>query len=106
MSDLFRADRADAGRNEGGFMSSAYRRPLPAHADLEQQKKLAKELLAAFNRGDSDAVARVRDKLPDKPRIVLADAQHVLAREYGFDTWRALRDHVDYLDGTSEPPLE
>jgi len=73
---------------------SAFRRTLPARADVEQQQKLAKELLAAFRRGDTDAQARVRDALPDKQRIVLADAQFVLAREYGFTNWTALREHI------------
>ena len=76
---------------------SAFRRPLPARADLEQQKKLAKELLSAYRRGDSEAQARVRAELPDKTRIVLADAQFVLAREYGFANWAALRERVEQL---------
>ena len=70
------------------------RRALPARADLEQQRKLAKELLSDFRRGDTNAVARIRAEVPDKHRIVLADAQYVLAREYGFASWTALRDHV------------
>ena len=70
------------------------RRALPAHADLEQQRKLAKELLSDFQSGDATAVARIRAELPDKQRIVLADAQLVLAREYGLANWAALRDHV------------
>ena len=76
---------------------SAFRRTLPARADSEQQKKLAKELLAAYRRGDSEAQARVRAELPDKMRIVLADAQFVLAREYGFANWVALGDHIERL---------
>ena len=76
---------------------SAFRRTLPARADLEQQQKLAKELLAAFRRGDTEAQARVRDALPDKQRIVLADAQFVLAREYGFTNGSALREHIETL---------
>lgn len=70
------------------------RRPLPAHADLGQQRTLAKELLAAFRESDPDAVSRIRAELPDKKRIVLADAQLVLAREYGFPNWTALRDEI------------
>jgi len=72
-------------------------RPLPAHADMEQQRKLAKELLAAFKRDDPEARGRIRAQLPDKPRIVLADAQYVLAREYGFTNWTALGDHIEAL---------
>ena len=87
-------------------MPSAFRRTLPARADLEQQKKLAKELLAAFRHGDTDARARVRAELPDKTQIVLADAQFVLAREYGFVSWRTLREHIEKLADDALPPIE
>lgn len=73
---------------------SAFRRALLARPDLEQQKTLAKELLTAFRRGDSEARARIRAELPDKSRIVLADAQFVIAREYGFATWAALKQEI------------
>ena len=77
---------------------SAFRRTLPARADLEHQRKLAKELLSHYRRGDSEAQSRVRAELPDKERIVLADAQFVLAREYGFASWKALLDHIQQLN--------
>ena len=77
---------------------SAFRRTLPARADLEQQQKLAKELLSAYRHGEDEARARIRAQLPDKQRIVLADAQFVLAREYGFATWAALRDRIEQLN--------
>ena len=70
------------------------RRSLPAQADFGQQRTLAKELLAAFRENDPDAVSRIRAELPDKKKIVLADAQLVLAREYGFPSWTALRDEI------------
>ena len=76
-------------------MSSAFRRTLPARPDLDQQKKLAKELLRAFRAGDPEAIARMRAELPDKTQLSLADAQFVLAREYGFASWRGLRDHIE-----------
>lgn len=69
-------------------------RSLPPHPSLEQQKKLAKELLRAWRDGDASARARVRGQLPDKARITLADAQFVIAREYGFVSWAALRTHI------------
>jgi ankyrin repeat protein len=87
-------------------MSSAYRRTLPPHADLEQQKKQAKELLAAHKRGDAEARARIRAQLPDKSPIALADAQFVLAREYGFANWRALRDRLEDQAAEWLPPVE
>ena len=87
-------------------MSSEFRRTLPARADLEQQRNLAKELLAAFHRGEDEARARVRAELPRKSTIVLADAQFVLAREYGFDSWRALKEHVETKTREAQPPVE
>jgi ankyrin repeat protein len=70
------------------------KRALPSRPSLDQQKKQAKELLAAFRANDSEAVARIREHLPDKPRITLADAQLALAREYGFESWAALKEHI------------
>jgi ankyrin repeat protein len=87
-------------------MSSAFRRTLPARPDLEQQRTLAKELLAAFRTGDPDAVARVRDALPDKASIALADAQFVLAREYGFRSWRELKERIETITLDTRPPVE
>jgi ankyrin repeat protein len=87
-------------------MSLAFSRTLPARADLEQQKKQAKELLAAYKRGDDQARARVRAELPDKSPISLTDVQFVLAREYGFASWRALKEHVETQATKALPPVE
>ncbi|HET7231992.1 MAG TPA: hypothetical protein VFJ16_18445 [Longimicrobium sp.] len=69
-------------------------RSLPPRPSLEQQKRQARELLRLLRAGGAQALARVRRHLPDKPELSLADAQFVLAREYGFRSWAALRDHV------------
>ena len=87
-------------------MSSEFRRTLPARPDLDQQKKLAKELLRAYRDGDAQARARVRAELPDKSDIALADAQFVLAREYGFASWRTLKEHIAKRVADSKPPIE
>src|SRR5688572_18313492 len=87
-------------------MSSAFRRTLPARPDLDQQKTLAKELLRAFRAGDGDAIARMRAELPDKAAPTLTAAQYVLAREYGFASWRELKDRIDQLTAERRPPLE
>ena len=76
-------------------MSSPFQRTLPTRPDLEQQKTQAKELLRSFTAGDAEATARVRAALPDKARITLADAQFVLAREYGFVGWTELKAFID-----------
>ena len=72
-------------------------RVLPKHPDLDQLKRQAKELLEAFRAGETDAVGEVnahyRDANP--ATFALHDAQLVLARSYGFDSWPKLRARVD-----------
>ncbi len=69
---------------------------LPAHPSLEQLRKQAKELLRDFRDGESLAVNRfvgVIPRLSDPGQaegVTLADAQFVLAREYGFENWATL----------------
>ena len=87
-------------------MSSPFSRSLPARPDLAQQKKQSKELLQAFTAGDIEARKRVRAALPDKEHIALADAQFVLAREYGFANWATLKRHIDERVEASRTPLE
>ena len=76
-------------------------RPLPPRPNLEYERKAAKALLRGLRAGDPDAVARMREchprvELSDAAAIRLADAQLVIAREYGFTSWPRL---VDYFDG-------
>lgn len=87
-------------------MAPPFKRALPLRADLAQQKTQAKDLLQAFTAGDTEAIARVRDALPDKTRIVLADVQFVLAREYGFQNWTALKQHIDDRTAAARAPHE
>src|SRR5665811_1496455 len=87
-------------------MSSPFSRSLPARPDLAQQKKQSKELLQAFTAGDIEARKRVRAALRDKEHIALADAQFVLAREYGFANWAALKQHIDERVEASRTPLQ
>jgi hypothetical protein len=67
-------------------------RALPARANLEQLKKQAKDLLAAHRAGDPEAVAEVtrHERSPDGKGFALHDAQRVLARAYGFESWAKL----------------
>jgi ankyrin repeat protein len=79
-------------------MSSA----LPDRPDLSFEKKQAKALLKAFKASDAAAMARMRlqlDRLknPDSPPATLADAQFVLARERGFESWAKLKAHIESL---------
>lgn len=75
-------------------------RSLPAVPSLEQQKKQARELLKGARAGDADALGRVRSHHPrasalDPAAVALADAQLVLAREYGFPSWPRLKAHIE-----------
>jgi len=73
---------------------------LREHPDLDQLRRQAKELLAAFTAGEPDAVAEVNAHYHDADAVnfELHDAQLVLARAYGFDSWPKLKA---YLDGVN-----
>src|SRR5215510_46591 len=63
-------------------------RDLPARPNLAQYRKRAKDLLRQWRHGDNDALGRLRDHHPHPPAIpVLADAQLVVAREHGVESW-------------------
>src|SRR5437773_1636872 len=76
---------------------------LPASPSLEQLHKQAKELLRQYRAGDSAALERFRMANPrpgDAGTLqegALADAQFVIAREYGFETWAKLKQHIEAL---------
>ena len=73
---------------------------LPARPSLEQLQKQAKDLLRRYRAGDEGARNRftaagsLRAALDRRP-ATLADAQFVLAREFGFETWVSLKRHIE-----------
>jgi len=79
-------------------------KPLPLRPNLEQLKKQAKLLLKGHREGDPGALRRIREHHPrwrksadaslQKARLTLADAQLVLANEYGYANWAKLKAHV------------
>ena len=71
--------------------------PHDGRLNLEQQKKRAKELLRAFDSAEGDARARFALHQPRVPAPRLADAQFVIARENGFETWPKLKAHAEAL---------
>ncbi len=81
---------------------------LPAVPNLEHLKKQAKTLLSDFRSGKPQAAERLR--LQDLPRtddeIRLADAQRAIAREYGFQSWSSLKEHVDGITLEKGDPQE
>ncbi len=75
-------------------------RTLPSRPNLDQLRKQAKDLLAAFQAGNDAAVAEVArferlDGKRDRAQFRLVDAQRVLARAYGFASWTKLKQQVD-----------
>ncbi|MFN7977816.1 MAG: ankyrin repeat domain-containing protein [Vicinamibacterales bacterium] len=79
-------------------------RQLPDRPSLEHLKKDAKRLLRDAQIGDTEALRRFAS-LPaysglsaaalQMHDLKLHDAQSVVAREHGFDSWTALRDEIE-----------
>jgi hypothetical protein len=81
---------------------------------LEQIRKQSKELLRAFRAHESEAVRRISQNHPELGGISpgrlqaiplqLADAQLVVAREYGFASWPKLKAEVDRICAEAGKP--
>ena len=81
--------------------------PLPPDTSLRQLRNQAKDLCRACRDGNPDAIERIAQTHPNftglsqaeiaAASIVLADAQLVIARELGFDSWPKLKKHVESL---------
>jgi hypothetical protein len=67
------------------------------HPDLDQLKRQAKELLDAYRASEPAAVAEVQahHRTATPETFALHDAQFVLARAYGFESWPKLKAAVD-----------
>src|SRR5262245_40702025 len=86
-------------------------RDLPARPNLDQYKKQAKQLLKSIRSGDADArdrLSRSHPRLNSPERIesapvTLADAQLVIAREHGIDSWKKFTDRIDTILGERSP---
>jgi ankyrin repeat protein len=80
---------------------------LPPKPSLRQLRNQAKDLLQALQAGEAEAIRRIAASHPRfsgssqaeiaAAEIVLADAQLVIARELGFDSWPRLKKHCDSL---------
>jgi hypothetical protein len=70
-------------------------RELPPNPNLEHLRKQAKNLL--------------RELQQEKPTLQLSDAQHEIAKQYGFASWPKLKAHVESLRSEPAPapiPME
>ncbi|HEX3877019.1 MAG TPA: ankyrin repeat domain-containing protein [Bryobacteraceae bacterium] len=72
-------------------------RRLPSQPNLDQLRKQAKELLASYRAGESETVAEVErfERSPDPVNFALNDAQRILARAYGYESWPRLKAFID-----------
>ena len=83
-------------------------KPLPARPSLEQYKKQAKDLLKAYRSTDVETIRRVTRNHPrfekfsepgfDVTKFALADAQLVIAREHGFESWPKFAKHIEVIN--------
>jgi len=90
---------------------------LPAHPCLEQYKKQAKDLLKSVKSGHPEALqhtlqrfkndhprfARLADLESQGAKLALADAQFVIAREHGFESWPRFAKHIEGLNRQNSP---
>jgi hypothetical protein len=89
---------------------------LPPNPSLEHLKYQARDLFNALKRGNAQAFARAREFDPKFTRMSddeiraakasLADAQLIVAREYGFDSWPKLKHHVEGLAQAGSSRIE
>lgn len=72
-------------------------RRLPQHPNLEQLRKQAKDLFQQYRSGNPEAIAEVQqfERNPNPSTFALNDAQRVLARAYGYESWPKLKAFVD-----------
>lgn len=88
---------------------SAYR-ALPSQPSLEFDRKEAKALLRRLHAGEADALARAVAHHPTLGRapsdvFALADAQLIVAREYGFASWPRLVQYHAQLERQRHAPI-
>jgi ankyrin repeat protein len=82
-------------------------RELPVKPNLEHLREQAKELLRRVHQSDTAALELFHSlvSFSTPVSLKLADAQYVLARDYGFRSWPKLKEHVESLEH-APPPAE
>jgi ankyrin repeat protein len=70
-------------------------RELPERPNLDHLRNQARTLLHERLAADAAATGRFTALGIESPEPKLADALHVIAREYGFNTWPALKLHIE-----------
>ncbi|HTA43832.1 MAG TPA: hypothetical protein VK789_15360, partial [Bryobacteraceae bacterium] len=72
-------------------------RAMRENPDIDQLRRQARELLEAYRASSAEAIAEVSayHRTADIESFALHDAQFVLARSYGFESWPKLKAAVD-----------
>ena len=88
---------------------------LPPKPDLKVLKLEASRLLHSHDAGDVGAFTRIQEFFPrlgkrshsdiGESKFTLRDAQLVIAREYGFESWPKLKGHVERVPGRNHQLL-
>jgi len=97
-------------------MSATHLKPLPVRSGLERYKKQARDLIKQYTAKNPEAMRCIRQHHPRLPgrantndrnavtdedirraRVLVADAQSVVARWHGFSSWPKLAEHVKAL---------
>jgi ankyrin repeat protein/ketosteroid isomerase-like protein len=91
-------------------------RGLPGNANLEQLRKGAKSFQRAVRSGDPGAAAVVNEfhprlasaapRSPELAAFTRADAQLVVARQFGFPSWPKLKAHLELVARYARSPHE
>src|SRR5580765_1406023 len=78
-------------------------RAMRENPDLDQLKRQAKELLEAYRASAPEAIVEVSayHHTASPETFALHDAQFVLARSYGFESWPKLNAAVDGVTSTA-----
>jgi ankyrin repeat protein len=89
---------------------------LPSRPNLEQLRNQAKDLLKSYQSGDRVALQRFHENHPQRSKSAaaevrqksfsLADAQLIVAREYGFASWPKLKKHVESIQLETGDPMD
>lgn len=82
---------------------------LPENPNFDFLRAEAKDLLQAIRSADPSAIQKVRDFAPHlvgAAEFQLANAQFIVAREYGFSSWAALKAEVAAIAVLKRPRSE
>src|SRR5262245_46922621 len=71
--------------------------PLPPFSTLDRMRRHAKQLLKTYRVNPSLCTERIARHCPGDQggEFRLADAQRVVAREYGFESWAKLKNYLE-----------